>query len=74
MKSLIDLQIAQTTADFASLIGYKASNITYLLYHYSGSKYYQFNIPKKNGGTRVITAPCDELKELQQRFLWLSKK
>lgn len=35
------------------------------------AKTYTFHIPKKTGGTRVITAPNDELKELHQKILRL---
>ena len=31
-----------------------------------GAEYYSFNIPKRTGGMRTITAPTDELKKLQK--------
>lgn len=68
MKYLKRLQDARTTEDFANLLGFKAGNVSYLIYHYSGQKYYSFQIPKKNGGTRTINAPNKELKNLQKRL------
>ena len=54
MKYIEKLQNARTTQDFADLLGYTASNISYLLYHYSEEKYSSFSIPKKNGKLRTI--------------------
>ncbi len=68
MKYLEKLKNARTTQDFADLLGYSASNISYLLYHYSGDKYSSFSIPKKNGKLRIINVPNQKLKELQRRL------
>ncbi|MCQ2587628.1 MAG: retron Ec67 family RNA-directed DNA polymerase/endonuclease [Treponema sp.] len=68
MNYLEKLQNARTTEDFSKLLGLKTGNVSYLLYHYSGNKYYSFQIPKKNGTLRTINAPNRDLKNLQRRL------
>jgi len=52
--------------DLASFFGITYTALSKVLYKYSGScKYKTFEIPKKNGGTRVIKAPCRKLKYVQ---------
>lgn len=61
--------------DFAKLLGFKNSRyINYVLYCIGTDKLYkEFEIPKKNGGVRIICAPKPELKLLQKKLadvLW----
>ena len=41
----------------AKLLGFSPDGFLKLLYAHKNSQYYQFEIPKKNGGSRLITAP-----------------
>ncbi|HZF42523.1 MAG TPA: retron Ec67 family RNA-directed DNA polymerase/endonuclease [Sphingomonadaceae bacterium] len=67
---LIDLQVCQTRADFASLLDVPVKELTHTLFKVpDASKYSSFCISKKNGGTRHILAPCSPLKWLQRRLL-----
>lgn len=51
----------------AKLLGFSPDGFLKLLYAHKNSQYYQFEIPKKNGGSRLITAPLknSNLKRLQ---------
>lgn len=63
------LRSATDIHDVASLLGYKASSLAFIVYGKGGpSKYKQFDIPKRYGGTRRISAPMPELKLLQSRL------
>ena len=67
MISLEKLRAAQTLKDVAHIIGVKPSTVSYLLYILPGTKkYYSFEIPKRNGDTRLINAPEPRLKMLQR--------
>lgn len=69
MSLLSELRNANGLADVAKLLGYKSNTLSYLLYVTpSGSRYKQFEIPKRSGGTRTIHAPNEKLKGLQQRL------
>jgi len=59
--------------------------LTYILYIKKAENYYtSFEIPKKNGGKRIINAPTGDLKDLQrklarelwkhQKYIWEQKK
>jgi RNA-directed DNA polymerase len=37
----------------------------------SKNKYYSFSIPKRNGGTREINSPNEQLKEIQKRLSYI---
>jgi RNA-directed DNA polymerase len=66
MTKLEALKQIKTKKDLATLLGVKASFLTYTLYFIKPStQYIQFKIPKKNGGERIITAPNGRLKRLQ---------
>lgn len=68
MTVIEKLKSAQTSEDFAKIVGYKTSGLSYILYHMSDRrKYTEFYIPKKSGGHRTIRAPRKELKLLQRR-------
>lgn len=63
------LKSASTLNDVAALLGFKASALAYIIYKKDPArKYRDFEIPKKYGGTRKISAPSDELKLMQRRL------
>ncbi len=69
VKALERLQAATSRRELAQLLKIKISDLTYLLYvKKEAQKYKTFEIPKKNGGHRVINAPTQELKSLQRRL------
>src|SRR6266581_4416559 len=69
MSQLSDLKSAFDLHDVAILLGFKPASLAYILYIKSvSSKYKTFNIPKRSGGTRQISAPVNDLKLLQGRL------
>lgn len=66
------IQKLQATAGLYSLsdlLGYSAKGFAYILYGISDDyKYIQFDIAKRSGGKRIISAPIPELKILQRRL------
>ncbi|WP_258728762.1 reverse transcriptase domain-containing protein [Bacillus atrophaeus] len=56
--------------DVCSLLEVTPKHLHYILYK-KKDIYYQFDIPKKNGGTREIFAPCDSLRILQQKLNYI---
>lgn len=69
MSALAALKAARTLNDVARLLGYKPKHLAYLVRVMPPSvKYTQFTIPKRSGGHRTISAPRDELKQLQRRL------
>ena len=69
MSQLIKLRSAKTLRDVAALLGFKASALSFILYKKNdASKYKQFDIPKRHGGTRKICAPFPSLKLIQRRL------
>lgn len=69
MTQLTILKSAKTLRDVAALLGFKASALSFILYKKSDvSKYKQFDIAKRYGGTRKICAPFPELKLIQSRL------
>jgi len=69
MSQLEILQKATTKKDLARILGVNAAFLTRTLYIRSiTSQYYQFQIPKRNGGYRIINAPTSELKDIQARL------
>ena len=49
--------------ELASFFGISYSELSGLIYDtHDSQKYMQFKIPKKNGGYRKISSPCDDLK------------
>lgn len=67
MSKLTTLKKLETINDLAELLGYQPKAISYILFR-DRNKYRTFDIPKKNGGVRVIQAPNDKLKLLQTRL------
>ena len=75
MAEITKLQVLKAANDLrhvASLLGYSASGLAYILYKKykdaPAAKYKKFEIAKKYGGTRQISAPADDLKLLQQKL------
>ena len=60
----------QTRENVAMILGVSDRGLRHLLYATPrDSLYYNFEIQKKNGGTRKITSPVNKLKTLQKRLL-----
>ncbi|MES9850925.1 MAG: retron Ec67 family RNA-directed DNA polymerase/endonuclease [Candidatus Thiodiazotropha sp. L084R] len=69
MKKIDQLKIAISLHGIAHLLGFKPSTLAYILYKLPDSeKYTIFSIPKRQGGSRIITSPCPKLKNVQQRL------
>lgn len=69
MSRIKHIQSAKTRRDVASLLGFSAKSLSYILYKKpANSKYHQFNIPKRGGGVRIISAPASDLMNLQRRL------
>lgn len=69
MSRLAKLRKASSLSDLASILDIPAKSISYLLYKRpKAGLYHEFEIPKKTGGARTISAPCVELKFLQKQL------
>lgn len=69
MSQLKLLQGATDIHGVAGLVGFQPSMLAYVLYGIdSAAKYKTFNIPKRDGGSRTIAAPIQQLKLLQSRL------
>ena len=69
MSKLAILRNANTKEDLANILNISSTFLTYTLYGKPLSKQYtKFEIPKKSGGVRKISAPSGEVKEVQQRL------
>lgn len=68
MSRLEELKTATTRHDVADILGFKPKALAYILFHKKSSNYKQFEIPKRKGGNRLISAPNPELKKLQKRL------
>ncbi len=72
-RNYLLLKQAKTKPELASILGVAAAFLTKTLYKsgvksHVNSHYHQFDIPKKSGGVRTISAPSDELKDLQRKL------
>ncbi|WP_220719176.1 retron Ec67 family RNA-directed DNA polymerase/endonuclease [Agarivorans litoreus] len=72
-RNYLLLKQAKTKPELASILGVSAAFLTRTLYRpgvksYVNSHYHQFDITKKSGGVRTISAPSDELKDLQRKL------
>ncbi len=66
---LSKLQACGGRSDLARLLGFKPKSFAYVLFQVADSdKYTDFEIKKKNGGIRLISAPIPQLKLLQSRL------
>jgi RNA-directed DNA polymerase len=69
MTRLLALKSATSLGDVASLLHFTPSGLSYILYKKAaGAKYIKFEIPKRHGGTRQISAPAAELKSVQRNL------
>ena len=69
MTDLEKLRAARTLKDVAHILGVQPKTVSYLLYQLpEAEKYHSFEIPKHNGGKRLINAPERRLKMLQRRL------
>jgi RNA-directed DNA polymerase len=69
LSSLEKLKKAKSLSDLAKMVGFEPKFVSFLLYKLpSGQKYKDFEIPKKNGGKRLIQAPTPRLKVLQRKL------
>jgi hypothetical protein len=62
------LPVLQTSAEIAAAIGIEARELTWLSYHRGASfvdHYHRFQIPKKRGGLRNVSAPKTKLRRAQ---------
>ncbi len=69
MSKLTALKSSKTLHDVATVLGFKAASLAYILYKKSdAAKYTKFEILKRSGGMRTISAPSGDLKLLQRRL------
>ena len=69
MTDFEKLRVARTLKDVAHILGVQPKTVSYLLYKLPETeKYHSFEIPKHNGGKRLINAPERRLKMLQKRL------
>ena len=70
MSRLATLKAATSLSDVAGLLGFKPKAVSVAFWYKlpDVKKYKTFEIPKRNGGRRTITAPIDRLKLLQRRL------
>lgn len=69
MSKLLVLKSAHSLHDLANILGVKPALLAYNLYKKpSPLKYTVFNIPKKYGGFRTISAPIGRLKQIQTQL------
>jgi retron-type reverse transcriptase len=66
---ILELQAETSRKEVADLVGLKPSALSYLLYYVpDNQRYKKFEIAKKDGGTRKITAPLGALKVVETRL------
>ena len=69
MTYLKKIREAQTLVDVAHILGVQPKTVSYLLYILAeATRYRSFEIPKRNGGKRLINAPEPRLKMVQRRL------
>jgi RNA-directed DNA polymerase len=69
MSQLDALKAATSLRQIARLLETTASGLAYVLYKTpEAEKYKEFEVPKRSGGTRKISAPVDGLRLLQARL------
>lgn len=72
MSYLDKLRKTTSIYDFAQLLNFKPSALSYLLYELPNeNKYTEFKIPKKSGGDRLIKAPDRRLKLVQRKLAYI---
>jgi RNA-directed DNA polymerase len=69
MGALDKLKAATTRGDLAKLLGFTNAKLAYILFVIpDAKKYTTFQVPKRNGGSRTITAPTERLKFVQRKL------
>jgi RNA-directed DNA polymerase len=69
MSPLTSLKAATSLQNVADILGFKAKSLAFILYKKQpAEKYTKFNIPKRSGGVRPISAPYPALMLLQSRL------
>lgn len=69
MSQLEKLKAAKDRKELATLLGYKPSSLTAIIYQTPAKdRYTTFEIDKKSGGKRIIKAPDAKLKKLQSHL------
>jgi RNA-directed DNA polymerase len=69
MSQLLALKSATSLHDLAALLGFTPTGLAYIVYGKpAATKYTQFEIAKRGGGTRKINTPDDDLMLLQRRL------
>jgi RNA-directed DNA polymerase len=69
MSRLEALKSAKTLGEVATLLQFKPAALSYLIIKQPvATRYTTFEIPKRNGGTRTINAPCEPLKLCQSKL------
>lgn len=69
MSLVEQLKAATNLTAVANLLGFKPAALSYILYKKTpDSNYKKFEIPKRYGGTRLISAPEPQLKLVQTRL------
>lgn len=67
--TLARLKATTNLAEVAKLLGFTPKGLSFVLYTMPKNALYStFDIPKKDGGTRTISAPTPQLKLLQKRL------
>lgn len=68
MSKIEALKSVNSINDLADLLGFKASALGYILFGIpAAQKYRSFSIPKRSGGSRLISAPTPRLMLLQKK-------
>ena len=69
MSRIETLKDAKSLSDLAEILGFKPKAVSFILYKQpAAAKYQTFQIPKRRGGQRTISAPIDALKVLQRKL------
>lgn len=68
MHTIQNLKNCKSLSDLASLLGFSAKSLSYILYIDKKEKYTEFQVNKKLGGKRTISKPYPQLKLLQKRL------
>lgn len=69
VSRLDSLKSTATRGDLAKLLLFKPAALAYILYKQAATaKYKTFEISKRGGGKRIISAPIDALKVVQQKL------
>ena len=72
MKHLLTLRASGGLYTLAPQLGYSAKTLAYVVYGIpDAAKYNDFQIDKRSGGKRTISAPIPQLKTLQKRLCHL---